>query len=332
MSLPIPDVQYGKADWRDFIDNWREADAEWLQARTILRFQTTASRDAALGGALPGQFVFNVETGILEIKGASSWLPYKPMPVFTVKTQDDAAQVSISHINAGGKGVNLTPTSVTVNADFSVLTSILTVAASGVRVKTGAKTALLTTDAASLVSDSPISAPSLSLTGAGTVLSAPGKTVSTGSIVADSGAITNISMTGTLTGGILNGTSGTIGGVSFASNIASTSGGYVSQNGYFYGDGSTARLRRRNPAGGAVGTAFMSVSQDDVRIITTGESDVTPSLPGSIFMQGVTRFMGGRPVPWHNAAGTHVAYCGPTIYSPTDPGVANFPDGTIWIS
>lgn len=327
MSLPIPDVQYGKADWRDFIDNWREADAEWLQARTILRFQTTASRDAALGGALPGQMVFNAETAILEIKGASSWLPYKPMPIFTVKTQDDASQVSISHINAAGKGVNFLPSGVTVNADLTVHSGVLGVTTTGVTFKTGSKTVKFTTDAASLLSDSPISAPSLSLTGAGTVISAPGKTVVTGSVIADSGAITNISMTGTMTGGILNSTTGTIGGVALASSSATAgqvSGangaqGFHSGQGQFYGDSAGAVMRQRSA--GVWGAAYAKVWPTDVELNSS-----------TITFNGQTKFMGGRSVNWYNAAGTHVAYCGPTIYSPTDPGVANFPDGTIWIS
>ena len=55
---PIPDLQYGAGNWQDYINNWREKDAEYLQARSILRFETVTKRDQILSTPGAGQFAW----------------------------------------------------------------------------------------------------------------------------------------------------------------------------------------------------------------------------------------------------------------------------------
>jgi hypothetical protein len=327
MTEPIPvGGQYGAADWQDYVNNWRDADATWLQSRSILRFANNTDRDAVYTSVPPaGQFIFNAADvasgGGLEMSNGTLWLGYKAMPVNLVKTADDSGQVSISHSGAAGKGIQFTPTYVGTNADLRVQGGVLTVDTTGVSVKTGAATAKLTTDATQLLIDKPVSIPSLTLTGAGTVFSAPGKTIAVGIVTATTATITNITLGGTLTGGVLNGSSGTIGGVAMASNRATAASGFLSQNGLFYGGSTAAVMRYRDPSDGSLGTSYVQVT--DV---------LTQMVAPNIYLDGDVRIRTGATIYWYNTAGAFKAYGGLVVYSTTDPGAANYPPGTLWIS
>ena len=328
-SLP-DEAPYGKADWTDYEDNWRDADATWLQDHGILRFTTTASRDTALPSAGPGQVIFNAEAGYLQLKSPSQWVDYKPLPLFMTKGEDSASQVLLSHVNAAGKGVSFSGTGpgyeVHVNTDMRVQNGVMVVDTTGVAIKIGAKTAKLITDATALVSDSPIKAPGLVSDGVITAVGA----VTAGSFTAPAATITNINMSGTLTGGILNGSRALIGSVnigwdptrSIAVPTEIYGGAFVPNGGYVYGDGNSVLIRQRTPATGALGGAYVQVNATDTHFQGSG----------SVYMNPYLRIMGGRGIPWHNAGGTHVAWISPVIYSGSDPGAGNYPDGTLWIS
>lgn len=322
----LPDeAPFGVALWDDYADNWRQKDAEWLQSRGILRFATAAARDAAIGTPQEGQLVYNATGSVLQLRKPTGWTDFKPLPANLTTTQDDATAVLIGHSLSSGKGISfggVTPFEVHVNTDFKVQNGVLLVQTSGVSIKTGARTAKLTTDALNLVSDSPVSAPSIILTGTGTVLSAPGKTVAVGTLTADSAAVTS----GTI-GGVALGTSG-IGG----SNLANASGGFQSQQGMFYGDGTSALIRQRAANGGALGTAQIQVTATDISLSGTLTSAGTTNLNGVTNFVGQARVRNGNSIEWYNAASTLLGRSGPVIYSASDPGAANYPEGTIWFS
>ena len=324
-SLPTT-APYGKGVWTDYEDNWRGKDAAWLQSRSILRYANPTARDADLTAPEPGQFVFDASIDILEYRsGTGVWKYYKPLPQFTAATQDDASGVAINHINSGGKGVILGPGSpagtglVTLNAPLNVLTGILTADATGITIKTGAKTVKLTTGATDLVSDSPITAPSVTLTGTGTVLTAPGKVMTVGTINADTGTITNVNVSGTIQGGTYRGavdgttvnasSGGTIGGVALSGSIATANSGVIAQGAFLRGDAGMGYIGYRNPSGGALGGSVMTV-------------DAT-----------YLRFRIPNGIPLDRADGSHTgAWIGGAIVSGGDPGAGNFPNGTIWVS
>ena len=236
----LPDeAPFGIADWTDFEDNWRDKDADWLQSLGVPRFTTTAERDAKLTTPAVGRLCFNAQAGYVQIRGASAWADYKPLPLFMTKGEDSATQVLLPHVNASGKGVAFSGTGpnyeVHVNTNMRALNGVLSVDATGVSVKTGSNTAKLSTDNTNLVSDMPVKVPSLNTTGAVTA----GTLSATASVTAASATIPNITMTGTLTGNIgtfsgavsaasLAATSATIGGVSVASNTVTASAGLVS--------------------------------------------------------------------------------------------------------
>lgn len=327
---PLPDLQWGKGTWQDYISNWRTRDTNWMQERLILRYQTTALRNAAWATPSAGQVTYNDETKTLEMwrASASAWVR-SLMFQYLVSTQDTTAGTNIHHSSSGGKGIMLGPTSLLIDAPTtSFLSGVHTVDATGITVKVGTKTAKLSTDTLNLVSDSPLKAPGLDLSGGtGTVISAAGKVVSVGTLNADQGTITNISMSGTFTGGVLNGTSGTIGAVGHSGGVISTAAGSASANaaglqsgqGYFYGDATTAVMRQRTNAGSAAGAAAVTVSAINVFFDGT-----------VVQLNGTSnRVMANRPLEYATTAGTK--YGGPVVYG-ADPGVGNVPEGTIWIS
>lgn len=327
---PIPDTQWGRGNWQDYINNWREKDAEYLQARTILRYHNAGDRTTDWG-ATPsfGQITYN-ETAIalgggnyadrpeMYSKQHAKWVPLMMLDNIT-STKDDSAGVALSHKLAGGKGVIFEPARTQMDNPIWIMGGVLGVDGTGVTVKTGAKTVKLTTDGANLISDSPISAPglitggTLSVTGAFTAgsISTPG-----------TATLANITMSGTLTGGVINGSSGTVGGVAMASNIATASAGFVAQAGYHYGDGGAAYMRYRNPSGGALGSSYFQTNATDAYV---GGNNFLISASTDTWIQG------GKAIRWYDTGGVHRAWIAPTIVSGGDPGAGNYPDGTIWI-
>lgn len=317
MPVSLPTI-YGKADWTDYVDNWRESDAEYLQARGILRFDTNANRDAALPSPTQGQFIYNASldggAGGLEMRTASAWVPYKSGPAFLKKTADDANSVAISHDTAGGKGIIFRPVSgpnplakVEFSAPIDAM-GVLTAESGaniGVRIKTGAKTVKLTTDATNLVLDSPLTVPGLTNTGAFATASS---TVS-GTLTANTGTFTTINLSGTMSGGsitsninssVVNGTSGTIGGVAHAGNQATAPGGFIS-NIAFVGPGGI--FAHRNTSSG--------VTSAGITVDTT-----------------YLRMRAANGIPVDNFAGGWLSAWVGIVYT-SDPGAANAPPGSI---
>lgn len=317
---PLPDLQWGKGNWQDYISNWRTKDTNWMQERLILRYQTTAARNAAFPSPSAGQVTYNDETKTLEMWRASqsSWVR-SLMFQNLVSTQDTAAGVNLFHVGsiASPKSITIGPANLSIDfTSTNFLSDKVVIDATGLSLKVGTKTAKLSTDAANLVSDSPIKAPSLDLSGGtGSVINAAGKTVDVGTLNATQGTITNISSSGTitgltgtfsgvLTGGTVNGASGTIGGAALASNSVTASGGFIAGAGSYGGDGSQGVLRYRNPSGGALSTTLMTFNDTYIRF----------------------RVPNGMPID--NTAGSFTGGWVATVYT-SDPGAAAVPNGAI---
>jgi hypothetical protein len=316
MTEPIPDLQWGAGNWVDYENNWREKDAEWLQARSILRFQTAAARDTALGAGAAGQVVYNDAVDRLELRSkAGPWVRLTPMPANLVATADSAAAVSLAHQAAGGKGISFTPDDIRVTGPFDVLAGTFKVATTGVTIKTGATIAVLTTDDTSLVSDKPLKTPSLTLTGTGVVLDATGKEIRAGTLTVSQVAASNINMSGTLTGGVISGASGTLGGVKVGvvANQVEASAGLLSQGALFRGDGAKAI------------TEFPG---------KTGRVEVSErvGLFGDVVDLNTDMAVRNKAISWYDSTGTLRGNYAISVYSTTDPGATNFPEGTIWFS
>ena len=322
---PIPDQQFGIANWQDYINNWREVDAEYLQARTIARFANTGTRDTAIPAPSPGQFVYDQNLDILEMRSkTNAWVPYRALPQNLAVPTDDGTSVILAHSTASGKGLVLGASTVGITGNLNVLNGLHTVDPTGMTIKSGSRVAKLSTDTANLISDTPLSVPSIALSGTGTVISAAGKTVAVGTLTADSATITNISMSGTLTGGVLNGTSGVIGGVniagntsaSFASNRVTASDGLLANGGRFTGNGSSALMSANG------GGPYLQVDGGGGRYAGGGQFD----------FQNTVRLLNGNVLVYYNSNNSVAVNVAPSLYSAGDPGAGNFPEGTIWVN
>lgn len=313
---------WGKSNWTDYVDYWRDDDAEYIQQRTVLRYQTDASRDADNPAPLSGQVVYNETIDMLQLRSKDgTWKRYTPLP-FNMTTTDTATNVGMRHTSATG-GILFTAPTYTPASQANVLlaqvpihavNSAVILDSTGVVVKVGAKSVLLNTNATSLVSDSPISAPAV----AGGTLTATSLNVAGPATV--TGALSvggNAAITGTITAAI----GSSIAGVTF--NDAT--GGYVnaakgvqSVGGLFYGVASAGRLSAGTAA--APGASYAEVSSTDVVLHATNIN-----LDGQPFI--VAKGINYRPT----LGGTNYPIS-PALYSASDPGVGNFPDGTIWVS
>lgn len=318
---PITDTQWGRANWTDYVDNWRELDAEYLQARTVSRFHSATDRDAALGVSPPsGSVVYNETTDRLELRSKlGAWVPLTPLPINMVATADTTSSVAIGHSLASGKGVNFTPANIQITGPLNVLNGVVVVDSPGISIKTGATTATLSTDATSVVSDTPFKLPKLTITGTGVVVDATGQEIRAGTATVTQVAAQNISLSGTLTGGVLNGTSGTIGGAVLATNQVTASAGFIAQSGFLSGDGTKAMLQSKNPSGGALRLGRIELT-DRVAVFGAGTDLNSPTAVRNTVVQ------------WFDSGNTLRGDYAVSIYSATDPGAANFPNGTIWFS
>lgn len=298
---PLPGT-YGKADWEDYKHYWREADAEWMQDRMVLRTQNAISRDALAQST--GSLVYNEALDQVELRSKlGGYKTLTPLPT-SLATSEAGGKATISHIGAGGLGISFSAAEIEITDDFKVLGGVLTVSTTGVSVKTGAKTAKLSTDAANLVSDSPVSAPGVVITSPGS-LSAAGRPAQVGALSADSATV----------GGVLTAGSGTIGGVGHAGNKLTASAGMDVQGGSFYGDGTSAIMRTVNRTG-----PYVQAHNSGVIIGGSGFFDMY--VQPRVMQMPIQYYYGGVGI-WNIA---------PSFYSAGDPGAQYFPDGSIWIS
>lgn len=305
---PLPAGGYGKANWTDYSNYWREGDAEWLMERTTLRYASTAARTADWPTPKFGHVTYNEVTDRLEVwsKTQTSWVAL-PQWANLVSTQDTPTNVSISHKTASGKGITFQPAQTIMDNPILVMGGVLYVDSTGVSVKTGAKTVKLTTDATSLVVDSPISAAGLASSGTLTGVSA----TLTGSLT-----VPNITMSGTLNGGTFAGavngttvnasTGGTIGTVGMSGGVVTAPSGVISSGAYLRGDANMGYLSHR-AAGGAVSAPTLTVDGTYIRV----------------------RANNGIPWDRHDASftGGWVA----CVFT-SDPGAANAPTGSILLT
>jgi hypothetical protein len=316
-------AELGPHNWQDYTDFWREQDAEWLQARSILRVDTFNNlpttvttpgigqvvyvKDVAgAGTAKDVLYMYASEGGGVGVPG---WKQYAPFPKNLAAKVDSNAQVLLGHHTgnpaAAVDTLAFSPTGLNVVSDFSVKTTVFKVTVNDLQIKIGSnKLVTLTTDATSLVSDSPIKAPSFTSTTAmtvGTTLNVVGAT--TVAALTASGVVTAPSL-------VVNGPASA---AQYTSSGATTAGGLKAGGGQYYGDANGAVIQRI--AGGP---------QILVNTALEFKGGVNMDVDNQL------RVMSGRPIEFRNAANTAtLGFGGPVFVGPTDPG--GMPNGTIWV-
>jgi hypothetical protein len=163
MVEPLP-TTYGRANWQNGLDNWRKADGDWLQSRSILRYDTTAARDA-IASPEAGMPVYNFATDRIEYRSKNNkWLGLVASeflavtPVTSIVPND---VVTIGHTAAPGQGIVLAPLKVSVNMPFATASEEVVLSTDGITIKTGTSSVVgrLYTDANYLRSDINFAAP-----------------------------------------------------------------------------------------------------------------------------------------------------------------------------
>ncbi len=307
MSAPSSPVAEVWPVWTDFVDNWRAIDAHWFRDRVVNIFDNAAARTAAgiNASAIQGSLTFLQDVNSLEFyKGANVWESVR-YPNLAVSS--DATTVTLRQTSAGS-GIILQSDGTAAIEKLNAGLGALLVNSTSMSLKTGAKTVVLTTDAASLLINSPVV-----VTGQVTATAAQvnGALGVTGTLT-----VPNINMSGTLSGGVLNGSSGTIGGVAMSGNRVTPSDGMLANGGRFRGDGASAIMQANG------GGPYLQVTTGGGAYAGGGQFD---------FYNNV-RFLNNTYPVYYYAGNGGAVNIAPSFYSGGDPGAGNFPDGTIWIT
>lgn len=221
-------------DWTDLVDNWREADAEWLRNRSVQVFPDAASRTTALGTPPMFGMLSIVQSGSVA-GGPDFWngSAHESIRYPNLNVISDSTSVTLRRQGAGTGVQLLNDGSVNIAKEFvGTGGQGSTQDSTGVAIKIGAKTVKLATDATSLTIDSPVtvsgaisassvSAPNITSTTAITAAAINASGTVTAASVTASGAVTGASVTG---GDVLLGTSGVYGTVKHRSGGTSQIG------------------------------------------------------------------------------------------------------------
>jgi hypothetical protein len=325
MPVTLPPV-YGKADWTDYVDYWRDADVTWIQDRTIIRYADVATRNTALAGATAGQVSYVQSPDRLEFySGSSRWIGVlgaqnlKASPVNNTNADESVTLSQTASTGGAGLVLGKNLTSVSTDTDLNGVLKVTGTGASGfMSLKTGATTVKFTTSATDLVIDKPVTVQDLiSITNITATVSIAGASCSAGSYTGGS-----MNLSGTINGGTITGTTGTIGGVNFASNVA-TAPVFQSDHARFYGNATSALVRYWD--GSAFGNSYLEVGSTFVRALAT--DFMVKAQPKFLDSKGIIYYDGtsfGTP-------GTILGYGGPVVYSTVAISASNYPPGTIWI-
>ncbi len=328
MTEPLTIDGYGDANWVDQTDNWRDADATWLQERSIVRINVADPSSSTPGTAGTSNFTigrvfFNDNNDSLVVSMSSS-APYSFKTIASSNHLSIKDGVSTSELKAtlgaDGTGITINNTTGAVSIGAASLTSTLSVA--GATTLTGFLTSLKAGSAGSISTSSSglvintsgsnaVTVTTSTAVGAATTLEINNPVRITGSINTTAGA--NITGTTALTGGLtVSGTSAlsattvstTLGISGLTTAAAITASGTVTVNG----------------AGGVVTNAITSVAGAGLAITVPNSQNMRISAPTSADAYANNIYYGSTSV--RNA----------WVYYGSDPGVALVPEGTIWIS
>jgi hypothetical protein len=324
-------AELGPHDWQDYAHYWREADAEWLQSRSLLRVDTYANLPATVPTPGTGQTVYVKDAGYVKDTlflyafdkdsngtNIAGWKRYSPFPQYLHASPDTSSLVTIGHHTGNGTIVptlSFSPTGLTVVSDLVVRGTtgsldVLKVTKDEVRITTlGTNTAILKTDANGLYSDRVVRAPGFKITGA----------VGAGVIDTTSLTATSLTVTGATILGAVNAASVvTTGAHSASAYTAATgaAGGFKADKGQFWGTTTGAVIRRTDWQAGWPQLSVLS--------------NLINFSGGATQMDNQFQVLTNRPIEYWNAANSAlVGYGGPVIVSATEPTTS--PNGTIWV-
>lgn len=319
MSATIPSSGLGDVDWVDLQDNWRDADATWIQERSIVRVSGATPTVGVLDGssgnvavAAEGRVFYSTSSKSLLVT-VSSTPTYKTVVMSDhISISDGASTSEIKATDASaGTGIVINNTTGAISFGPSTFNSTVSVtgattlsgylsalagssgtistSSSGFTINTsGSNAVVLTTSASGLgIGSSVVVTGSLSTTTS--ITAGNGLTVTTGTAAL---GVTTVSSTLTISGA--------------TSAAAITASGLVTANANITVGGTTPTIQ--------------SASSKDLTITVPASQSLRLSAASS-----------------SDANANRIYYANTTaqnawIVYGSDPGVGNVPEGTIWIS
>jgi hypothetical protein len=320
-----PSGGYGDVDWIDLTSNWYASDAEWLQSRSIVRIAGTAplTTEVPTANNAVGRVFFSdsVQSLVINLTGGY----HRVASSGNVGITDSGSSAELKLIS-GLTGTGITFSSSGVSLGTTAVTSTLTV--TGATTLNGYLTAKAGEATGAVVTTSS-SGVTINTTGSNAVVlttAADGLNVNSSIRITSGGALSvagNTSLAGTLN---VTGTS-TIAGLSASSSAVSgnsTVGGTLTvTTGLVTAGGgiSTTAIT----ASGLVTSAGLTTSG----IITSSSStDLRLAIPSGRALRISAPTIGDANIYYGSLNTIRNAW---VVYG-ADPGVANVPEGTIWIT
>jgi hypothetical protein len=314
----------GDIDWVDLSDNWRQFDAEWLQARSIVRIPSadTTSGTAYLNSTEAGRVFYQIDSDRLILRSSASATAVKTiLSSVNLSVSDVSSTVELSSGGGSNPKITLGTSSISVSSDLNVIgylsgkastAGTFSTGSTGVVINTtGSNAVTLTTGADGLILSTGISVTggvkattASSFTG-GITVPTGGLTVTLGNITVASG-LTNVQAV--TAGGLITANAGLTVATGASSLQAVTAAALITANGGITMSASGATTTLATAAGKSL--AITVPVDQSIRITAPSTADTYANriYYGSTSVQNA----------W--------------VYYGTDPGVAVVPEGTIWIS
>jgi hypothetical protein len=314
---------YGDTDWEDFTNNWFASDAEWIQSRSVIRISGSIPTEGEVPAAsnAVGRVFFSNSLLSLLINVTGGY--HRVASSHNIGITDTGTNAELKLITgAGGTGISFSTSGVGLGSTtVSTLTvtgattlngyltakageatgAVVTTSSSGVTINTtGSNPVILTTASNGLNVNS-----SIRITGSG-ALSVAGNTALTGTL--------GVSGASTLAG--LSATSSAVSGNSTVGGTFTSTGLVTANSGV-----STTTVT----ASGLIESAGLTTSGV---ITSTSGTDVRLAIPAGRTLRIYAPTIADANIYYGSANNIRNAW---VVYG-TDPGVANVPEGTIWIT
>lgn len=329
MPAYLPSSGKGDVNWRNLTDNWTHDDTAWLQERSVTRIGNSytigtpgTSGDNVLYNISEGRVFYNVDTKILAVSNGTTLDPvFKSSNVKIVDGSTTSEILGISASSGTGITINKTSGALAFGASsFSSTVSItgaLSVADYLTSVKVGTAGSLSTSSAGLI----------LNTTGSNAVTFTTSTAINTATTLEVdkplrvSGALVTTS-SATVVGLTVNGTTGLNGNVTVGTGSTLTTPALTV---------SGATTAAAITASGLItANANITVGGTTPTIQSASAKDLTVTVPANQAIR--------MTAPSGSDANANRIYYGATtaqnawIVYGADPGVANVPEGTIWIS
>lgn len=297
---------FGTADWLDFTHNWRKADADWLQLRSVLRFEDVAERDD-LSNGIPslassaddrvGALIYLDSANTLQwyqrVGTSYQWSNLLSSANLVITDSGTSAELA-----SGGNDpvVHVKPTTVTLGR-----LEFLTVGNTSATLSSGVDSVVMTVTSTGLVLDKALTSTGITATGGSTFTTVSATGLSSSGV---------LSVTGTSTLGVVN--AGAVSASSLTASGAVTATGTVSSG--------IAAMREVSGA-----AEFASTGSGHTGKVTL-TSTATVAATNVLFTGTSSIKVGFNSTNTADVAGVLIGGTYPSTYS-----AANYPTGTLWI-